>query len=198
LHATIQDLHKLLNQRIDIDYRRFPEVLWEGIHLGSIYGQLLENELADSVLSQVIPKLELLDDVKYKIEKLYGYMEYGNIKLRLNCLEQAERCLSLAKVTLENCNRHDDPVVAFVDSRVLALEFRSTKPIERNTMELSKQKLREFMKRMGDQGNFHDRDEESRAGGEVATNTDTSSCKYGVSFSATDITGISLSEFYTG
>jgi tetratricopeptide (TPR) repeat protein len=198
LHATIQDLHKLLDERIDIDYRSIPEVLWEGIHLGSIYGQLLEYELADSLLSQVIPKLELLDDVKYKIEKLYGYMEYGNVKLRLNCLEQAERCLSLAKVTLENCNRHDDPVAAFVDSRVLVLEFRSAKPIQRNTMELSKQKLREFMKKMGDQGNFRDMDEESRTGGEVATNTDASSCKYGVSFSETDITGISHSEFYTG
>ena len=136
--------------------------------------------------------------MKYKIEKLYGYMEYENAKLRLNCLEQAERCLSLAKVILGNCNRHDDPLVAFVDSRVLALEFRSAKPVERNNMELSKHQLREFMKKIGDQGNFRDMDEESRAGGEVATNTDTSSCKYGVSFSTTDITGISLSEFYTG
>ena len=104
----------------------------------------------------------------------------------------------MAKVILGNCNRHDDPLVAFVDSRVLALEFCSAKPIERNNMELSERELREFMKRMGDQGDFRDRDEESRAGGEVATNTDTSSCKYGVSFSTTNITGISLSEFYTG
>jgi tetratricopeptide (TPR) repeat protein len=197
-HATIHDLRKRLDERIDIDYRRFPEVLWEGIHLASIYCQLLQYEPANSLLSQVIPKLELLDDVKYKIEKLYGYMEYGNLLLRLNFWEQAGRCLSLAKVTLESCNRHDDPVVAFVDSRILALEFHSAKPIEWNTMELSKEKLREFMKNMGDQSNFRDKDEESKTGGEVATNADSSSCKYGITFSTTDITGISLSEFYNG
>jgi tetratricopeptide (TPR) repeat protein len=213
-HATIQDLQKRLDERIDIDYRRFPEVLWEGIHLASIYSQLLEYQLADSLLSKVIPKLELLDDVKYNIEKMYGYMEYGNLKLRLKCLEQAEHCLSLAKVTLESYNRHDDPVVAFVDSRVLALRFCSATRIEwnnlelgeemllecmkKNKLELSKEMLRMCMKKMGDQSNFRDQDEESRNCGEMATNADSSSCKYGITFSTTDITGISLSEFYNG
>ncbi len=195
-HATIQDLQKRLDERIDIDYRRFPEVLWEGIHLVSIYYLLLQYGLADSLLSRVIPKLELLDDLKYNIEKMYGYMEYGNVKLRLNCLEQAKNCLFLAKVTLESYNRHDDPVVAFVDSRVLDLEFRIAKPIEWNNLELSKKMLGVYLKNIGDQSNFRDQDEESRTFGEVATNADSSSCKYSITFSTTDITGISLSEFY--
>ncbi|KAN0089685.1 hypothetical protein V8E51_019945 [Hyaloscypha variabilis] len=191
-------IEKRLGERIDIDYRRFPEVLCEGIHLASIYCQLLQYGLADSLLSRVIPKPELLDDVKYNIEKMYGYMEYGNVKLRLNCLEQAKNCLSLAKVTLESYNRHDDPVVAVVDSRILDLKFRFAKPIEWNNLELSKKMLRMCMKKMGDQSNFRDQDEESRNCGEMATNADSSSCKYGITFSTTDITGISLSEFYNG
>lgn len=198
--ATIHDLQRRLDERIDIDYRRFPEVLCEGVHLASIYCQLFEYKLAESLLSQVIPKLELLDDVKYSVEKLYGYMEYGNLNLRLDYLEEAERCLSLAKAILKRCNRnrHNDPVVASVKTLVLELEFRSAKPTERNTMELSHEKLREFMKVMGDQSNVHDEDQKSRAGVEVATNADSSSCKYGITFSTTDITGISLSCFYSG
>ena len=196
--ATIQDLQRRLNERIDIDYRNFPEVLCEGIHLASIYCQLLEYERAECLLSRVVSKLELLDDSKYRVEKLYGYLEYGNINLRLNRLEKAERCLFLANATLESCNRHDDPVVAFVKSLVLEVDLRSDPSIVPDIIALSRGKLRELTKSTGDQSSLRDGDDKSKASLEVATTAGSSSCKYGITFSTTDITGISLSCFYSG
>jgi tetratricopeptide (TPR) repeat protein len=199
VHALLRDMQKSLDERLDIDYESFPEVLLEGIHLGSVYCQLLEYELAESLMSQVIPKIEILDDATYEIEKIYAYMEYGRANLRLGVLEQAAFYLNWAKYGLEKLNRHDDPVVAFVDARLLELEFRSVN--SRDKTALGREMLM-VMEMIGVSIPSHDAGDEavsegSRIGGEDATDVDTSSYKYGVTFSTTDITGVSISEFLT-
>jgi tetratricopeptide (TPR) repeat protein len=193
--ALIRDMQNSLDERINIDYKSFPEVLVEAIHLGSVYFQLLEYKLAESLMSQVIPKLELLDDATYEMEKIYAYIEYGKANLRLDCLEQAECYIQLAKNGLEKLNRYDDAVVSFVDTCLVELEFRSLRPRTRTA--LSKETLTQMIK-----GSTESQDtdsevicEGSRIRGEDGTDVDTSSHKSGVTISMTSITGHSISQF---
>jgi tetratricopeptide (TPR) repeat protein len=193
--ALIRDMQNSLDDRIDIDYKSFPEVLVEAIHLGSVYSQLLEYKPAESLMSQVIPKLEFLDDATYEMEKIYACIEYGKANLRLDCLEQAEFYIQLAKSRLEKLNRHDDAVVSFVDACLVELEFRSLRPRARTA--LSRETLTQMIKGSTES---EDTDSEvvcegSRIRGENETDVDTSSHKYGVTFSMTSITGCSISQF---
>jgi hypothetical protein len=113
-----------LDQTSGFDYIRFPEVLFEVIHLAGLYTTLQEWANAGSLFSQVIPKLELLNDAKFEIEKLYAYMEYGVLHLRQDGLQEAADCLRLAKSGLESLNRHTDEVALLMDSLLLKVDIR--------------------------------------------------------------------------
>jgi len=205
MYATIRDMQKLLDDRIDIDPRVNPEVLLDGLHLGSVYCQLLEYDLAKHLMSRIIPKLELLDDGKYEIEKLYGYLDYGTLLLRTRVVnreeyvritDEAELYLGLARSGLRKLDRRDDPVLAFVDSLMTQLQYDLSEL--RNSKALSKASLKEILGVESPDSEDELVCKGSRKSGKDSTDADTVSYKYGVSFSMTDITGISLSEFITG
>jgi hypothetical protein len=80
--------------------------------------------MQDLYFSRVIPKLELLNDTKFEIEKLYAYMEYGVLHLRQDGLQEAVNCLRLAKSGLESLNRHTDEVALLMDSLLLKVDIR--------------------------------------------------------------------------
>jgi tetratricopeptide (TPR) repeat protein len=205
MYATIRDMQKLLDDRIEIDPRVNPEVLLDGLHLGSVYCQLLEYDLAKHLMSRIIPKLELLDDGKYEIEKLYGYLDYGTLLLRTRVVnrgeyvritDEAELYLGLARSGLRKLDRRDDPVLAFVDSLMTQLQYDLSEL--RNSKALSKASLKEILGVESPDSEDELVCKGSRKSGKDSTDADTVSYKYGVSFSMTDITGISLSEFITG
>lgn len=205
MHATIRDMQKLLDDRIDSDHQVYPEVLLDGLHLGSVYCQLLEYDLAKHLMSRIIPKLELLDDGKYEIEKLYGYLDYGTLLLRARVVnkedyvrltDEAELYLGLARSGLRKLDRRDDPVLAFVDSRMTELQYDLSEL--RNSKALNKESLKEVLGVESPDCEDEFVCKGSRKSGKESTDADTVSYKYGVSFSMTDITGISLSEFITG
>ncbi len=131
MQATSRDMQKLLDDRIDTDHQVYPEVLLNGLNLGSVYCQLLECDLAKHPMSRIIPKLELLDG-KYEIEKLYGYLDYGTLLLRTRVLnkeeyirttDDAEFYLGLARSGPRKLDRCDDPVLASADSPMNQLQY---------------------------------------------------------------------------
>ena len=203
VQTIVHDMQRLLDERIEIDYNKFPEVLLEGVHLASVYSSQWKLSLAESLMARVIPKLELLNDAKYETEKLYGYVECGNLNLRLKHLEQAAYYLGLAKEVLLKLNRYgsfNDPVAAFVDAGLCKIAIYSHRTNQlREGFALNQERL---LAMIGVTAESRDTDDEvlsdgSRTVGDDATNAETASYKYGVTFSTTDITGISESEFFT-
>jgi hypothetical protein len=74
LARAISKMRKLLEERIEIDHDKYPEVLIGDIHLASVYSDASQYEEAESLLARIIPKLERLSDAVFGIEQVYGYM----------------------------------------------------------------------------------------------------------------------------
>ena len=197
---TISGMRKLFEEliRIDADQNQLPEILIEGIHLANVYSALTEDDDAESLLSRIIPKLELLSDAKYGIEKVYGYMEYGCLYQNQERWEEASDYLHLAKDGLYKLNRHSDPVVRFVEARLM--EVRTYSGGAYNRHELSKERLEQVHGGLRRRHHGGSEDREASRGTksvrEEASDTETASCKYGITFSTSEITGVSLSQCY--
>ncbi len=186
LARAISKMRKLLEERIDTDHGKFPEILIEGIHLASVYSDALEYEVAASLLSRIIPKLERLSDARFGIEKVYGYMEYGCLHQRKQRWGEASNYLRLAQDGLSKLGRHSDPVIRNVEARLVEIDKYSGGAYD--IPELSQERLEQVEADRASRGTKSVREEASEAG--------TSSCKIGITFSDSDIADVSLSQYY--
>jgi hypothetical protein len=183
---------------IDTDHGKFPEILIEGIHLANIYSAQSEYEVAESLLSRIVPKLERLSDARFGIEKVYGYMEYGCLHQRKQRWGEASSYLRLAEDGLNKMGRHSDPVVRYVEARLVEIEKYSGGAF--NRPELSEERLELVSGVL--RRNHRDASEADRASRgtksvrEEASEAGTSSCKIGITFSDSDIGDVSLSQYY--
>jgi tetratricopeptide (TPR) repeat protein len=198
LTRAISKMRILLEERIDSDHGRFPEILIEGIHLAGVYSAALEYEEAESLLSRIVPKLELLSDAMFGIEKVYGYIEYGTLHQMKRQWGEASNYLRLAREGLYKLNRHSDPVIRHVQARLVENEIYSggsyDAPIlseyslEQGAAVLGRNHIGASEADTGSRG--------TKSAREEAWETSTSSCKIGVTFSDSDIGDISQAQYY--
>lgn len=198
LTRAMRKMRKLLEERLDTDHDKFPEILVEGIHLANVYSLALEHEVAESLLSRIVPDLERLSDARFGIEKVYGYMEYGCLHQRKESWKEASTYFRLAQDGLNKLGRHSDPVVKFVEARRVEIEKYSGGAYD--IPELSQERLEQVSGAL--RPNRKDASEADRASRgtksvrEEASEAGTSSCKIGITFSDSDPGDVSHSQYY--
>ncbi len=195
-------MQKLLGEGLEMDHNLFPEYLIEGIHLATIQSPS-DFRAADSVFLSVLPKLELLSDAKYNLEKFYAYLEIGLHYKRHEKWEKAAEYLHLASESPVNQKGNDFAMTRFVNIHLIEAQMQiKFYDSRRAQKELREKNFIEFIQSNHGNGRHSQHAKDGRPGvcdegddGESNVNTDTTSCKYGLTYSVSDITGISDSRF---
>jgi hypothetical protein len=80
--------------------------------------QPIRKARAHHLLGSFIPYFEGLDDEKYGIDKLEGYLEYGCSCQRTDHWEEALKCFLLARQLLKRATQYDVDAMQFVEARL--------------------------------------------------------------------------------
>jgi hypothetical protein len=118
---VMRRMRTLLSRPMDKDTVGLPLFLLEGMHLAKVYFNMHLSDHALSVMRDVVTKLELLDDKKYGIDKLEGYLEYSCICQREWCCtsrDEIEKYLHLARDVLNRASLLDAEAMRFVDAHL--------------------------------------------------------------------------------
>lgn len=199
LMSTMSEMKKILDNGIEMNDYLTPDVLVEGIDLAGTYSVLKNFASAHSVFSSVLPKLWLLTDAKYESDVIYGYIEFGLHYKRQELWREAFDYLSLAHKGLTKSGRLREAM--FLEPHLdmdlrLSHELRCLKEerIKINELEhIEMGRGNGLLKTISHSRTWKTatKDHEKKCDSE----TDTTSCKYGITYSVSSITGISDSVF---
>jgi hypothetical protein len=192
-------MQKILENGIGMDHYLTPEVLIEGITLAETYSIFEDFALAHSVFSCIFPKLCLLSDEKYASQIIYGYTRLGLHYMRQGLGVEAYSYLSLACKGLVKLGRHleADRLNPHIDKAWKLANERScvetawTRRAELEHIEMSRGNV--LLKTIAHDRIWNTAAKDNRDKDDFET--DTSSCKYGLTYLVSDITGISDSVF---
>jgi hypothetical protein len=199
LISTMSEMQKILDNGIEMDHYLTSDVLVEGLYLAGTYSVLKDFASAHSVFSSVLPKLWLLSDAKYESDVIYGYIEIGLHYKRQELWPEAFDYLSLAHKGLAKSGRCQE--ATFLESH-LDQASRSMHETSCFEAESSQRKVLELIEMS--RGNTLLKNISHGKTWEVVVKginkkdefeTDTTSCKYGITYSVSSITGISDSMF---
>jgi hypothetical protein len=214
LKSLMSEMKKVLDENLEIDSNHLLESVTEGVHLANARSMLGEFVRVHSVFSSVLPKLQLLSNAKYSLPKIDEYQVFG-LRNRSQEIEvDAAKYLLLTFEGLVNLGRKNDAVTTSVKDtliEILLAEFQELYlrgGIDRGNI------LHFIEKRLGnilfegsrqtessmDSENSDDEEDYTKSNGknndeEDDTKTYTTSCKYGLTYSVSEITGISDSPF---
>ncbi|PMD33952.1 hypothetical protein L207DRAFT_571375 [Hyaloscypha variabilis F] len=164
----------------------------EGIWLSRVYFLNGEPGMAWELLRFVAPRAEAMNNNKYGIDKLEGYLEYGCMCQRRENWVAASKYLQLARDLLSRASRHDAGAVEFVESRMKETVLHSKGSYESPWDEMRKERLKvvAVAKEARKEARRHvDRDELSETG------SGNGSSRYGLTYPGSESTGGGISEF---
>lgn len=201
LRSRMKTMFEVLNKSLEIDSDHLPELLPAVFPLANARSMLGEFVLAHSVFSSVLPKLELLNNEKHGMQKIHEYQVFGVYNRGQDVELDAAKYLLLTLEGLVKLGRKDDAVTSLVKNiliEVLLAEFDefcigggidSGDILEFIEKRLGNILLEENGQSESSMGSENSDDEEDY------TMRDVTSCKYGITYSVSSITGISDSIF---
>jgi tetratricopeptide (TPR) repeat protein len=198
--STMSKARSLLEESLEMDHEISPEFLVEGIHLASIYSDWEDVTSAQSIFESVLPKLELLSDAKYDLEKAYAYLEFGLHHQRQGVWKSAVDYLSMAYEGLAKLKESDESLMKFVKMCLIEVQLQVEHSVEETKLkqqrfidivEAGREERRPKRHRQAKSSKHSERNDSD----EEDVESDMMSCKYGITYSVGDITGISDSVF---
>lgn len=213
LKSLMSEMKKALDENLEIDSDHLPESISEGVHLVNAHSMLGEFVRAHSIFSSVLPKLQLLSNTKYGLPKIDEYQVFGLHSRSQEIEVDAAKYLLLAYEGLVNLGRKKDAVTTSVKNtliEILLAEFQELYlqgGIDRgNILHFTEKRLENILFEGSGQTessmeseNSDDEEDDAKSSGknndDDDTKTYTTSCKYGLTYSVSEITGVSDSDF---
>ena len=200
LKSLMSEMRKVLDEGFEMDSNHLPELLSERDHIANARSMLEDFVCAHPIFSSMIPKLQQLSNAKYGLQNVHEHQLFGLYDRSREVALDVAKYLWLAHEGLVKLGRQDDAVTMSVKAtliEVLLAEFEElflVRGICRDIIlqhvenRLGNMLLEETGQTESSMGNEKNNEEDD-------TKTDTTSCKYGVTYSVSEITGISDSAF---